>query len=279
VNQDSDLRRLFVLLGDPVEHSSSPAIHNSAFAATKMRAVYTALRAPDEMVGPLMREIARAGGGGNVTVPHKATAGRALDLASEAVQATGACNVFWWEDGRGLCGDNTDVPGFGVAAEAVLGASLRDTRVLLLGAGGAARAVVHRCLTSGVAGLDVLSRSRMRGEGLADQFGRPPALRLIEESEASSVDRYDLVVNATSVGLQATDSLIIEPAALGATALLDLVYGPDETELVKAARGAGIRAEDGRRMLAEQAALSFELWFDMEAPRDAMYRSVGLQDS
>jgi len=271
--------RLFVLLGDPVHHSASPDIQNAAFAAAGMSAAYTALRAPEVLVGPLMRAVARAGGGGNVTLPHKRAAESALDIASHAVRATGACNVFWWEEGRGLCGDNTDVSGFCAAAEAVLGGSLRGARVLLLGAGGAACAVVHACLKNEVAGLDVWNRTRQRGEELVERFARPSALRLLDGGDSAETERYDLVVNATSVGLNLTDPPVLDPGALKSDVLLDLVYGPDETALVKAARNAGMEAEDGRRMLVEQAAESFERWFAAEAPRDVMYRAVGLDSS
>ena len=274
---DATIPQLYVLLGDPTHHSLSPRMQNAAFAAAKLDAVYVALRTPAELVGPLMREVAQAGGGGNVTLPHKGVAAGALDEASEAVHATGACNVFWWEEGKGLCGDNTDVDAFRVAAESFLGSSLLGARVLLLGAGGAARAVVQACLVSGAMRLDVLNRSAARAEQLVESFGRPSMLNTVNRSDIAGSLRYDLVVNATSLGLRPVDPLPLEPDLLNGAALIDLVYGLQETAFVKAARRSGLEAEDGRRILVEQAARSYQVWFGREAPRHVMYESVGLQ--
>ncbi|MGD8866334.1 MAG: shikimate dehydrogenase [Gemmatimonadales bacterium] len=276
MSQPFQPRTLYVLLGDPVHHSLSPALHNSAFASLKLESVYVALRAPGALVAPLMRAVARQGGGGNVTLPHKRSAVQALDRASSAVAATGACNAFWWEEGAGLCGDNTDVEGFTAAAEALLEGPLKDRRVLLVGAGGAARAVAYACLTRGVARLDLLNRSLARSESLARDLGEPTRLRLLERMEDVRSEVYDLAVNATSLGLRASDPMALDPAAIKAGAILDLVYGPDDTRLVRAARDAGLRAADGRRMLVEQAAASFRLWVGREPPRQAMAAAIGL---
>jgi shikimate dehydrogenase len=267
---------LYVLLGDPVHHSLSPAMHNAAFKALGLEAVYVAMYAPAELVAPLMRAVATDGAGGNVTVPHKRAAADALDHAAASVVATRACNVFWWEEGRGLCGDNTDVEGFTVAAEGLVGGPLRGRRVLLLGAGGAARAVAYACISAGVARLDLTNRSRERSESLLRDFGKPNGLRLLERAGEASSEVYDLVVNATSLGLRPSDPLPLDPAGVEAGAILDLVYGPADTPLVRAAREAGLRAEDGRRMLVEQAASSFRLWTGREPPREAMYAAAGL---
>jgi shikimate dehydrogenase len=269
-------RRLYVLLGDPVHHSLSPTLHNGAFAALGLESLYVALRAPAELVGPLMRAVAREGGGGNVTLPHKGSAAAALDHAEPAVTATGACNAFWWDEGRGLCGDNTDVAGFAAAAEALINGSLKGCRVLLLGAGGAGRAVAYACLARGVARLDLVNRSMARSESLARALGEPGCLRLRERLEDTESEFYDLAVNATSLGLRAADPMPLDPAAIEARAVLDLVYSRAETPLVRAARDAGLRAEDGRRMLVEQAVASFRLWVGREPPRELMSTAVGL---
>lgn len=269
-------RPIYALLGAPVHHSLSPALQNAAFRALEIDAVYVALWAWDELVGPLMRSLALAGGGGNVTVPHKRAAARALDTAGAAVRATGACNVFWWEEGRGLCGDNTDVAAFRTAAEGVLSAELSRCRVLLLGAGGAARAVVYACVGAGADSVDILNRSRDRAETLVEDLDAPPTVRVLEGGEPSSEERYDLIVNATSLGLDPSDPLPLEPGAVRTRAILDLVYGRDETPFVRAARAAGIDAADGRLMLVEQALLSFRKWFDRDPPREVLLEAVGL---
>ena len=131
--------QVLALLGDPVDHSLSPVIQNAAFREAGVDGVYVALRceAPD-LVG-FMHGLGRAGGGGNITLPYKQKAASFLDERSEAVRRTGACNTFWGRDGK-VCGDNTDVEGFRRALKHFLGRSSEGFRVLLLGAGGAARA-------------------------------------------------------------------------------------------------------------------------------------------
>jgi shikimate dehydrogenase len=223
-----------------------------------------------------MRSVSRLGGGGNVTVPYKRLAADSLDHPTETVTSTGACNVFWWEEGKGLCGDNTDVEAFQTAAEALVGTGLADRRVLLLGAGGAARAAAYACARAKVEHLDIANRTSSRAESLADTFGGVVPMRAVKISDLES-RAYDLVVNATSLGLAPGDPLPVDPRSLESEALLDLVYGHDETPLVRAARETGIAAEDGRRMLVEQAAASFQRWFRVGPPREVMYRAVGLE--
>lgn len=269
------LGRLYVLLGDPVKHSMSPALQNAAMRELGLDAVYVGLLAWEELVESLMRSVSRLGGGGNVTVPYKRLAADCLDHPSETVNATGACNVFWWEEGKGLCGDNTDVEAFQTAAKALLGAGLADARVLLLGAGGAARAVAYACAEAKVDRLDIANRTLPSAVSLADEFGRVISMQALELSDLES-RTYDLVVNATSLGLAPDDPLPVDPRVLESGALLDLVYGRAETPLVRAAREAGVRAVDGCHMLVEQAAASFQRWFRLDPPRDVMYRAVGL---
>jgi len=267
--------RLFVLLGSPVTHSLSPTLHNAAFQAAGLSAVYVALRTRSELVAPLIAEICRRGGGGNVTLPHKARAARALDRPTEAVRATGACNTFWQRGGE-VWGDNTDVAGFITAAEHVLGGGLAGRRVLVIGAGGAAAAVVHGCLSQEVAWLGLCNRTQARAEALFARMGAPDVIEVVRDARDLEEREYDLMVNATSLGLRVEDPLPVDPRRTRATALLDLVYGREETALVRTARASGWRAEDGRRMLVEQAVASFERWFDREAPRLEMLRAVGL---
>jgi shikimate dehydrogenase len=251
-------------------------MQNAAIEAHRLDAVYVALRSPDELVAALMRSVAEAGGGGNVTVPHKRVAARSLDNSSESVLATGACNVFWWQDDRGLCGDNTDVSGFITAADTLLEASLAGSRVLLLGAGGAARAVAYACLSCGAERVDLANRTPDKAEALYRDLGEPAEITLLRKADGFPSAPYDLVVNATALGLDRSDPLPIDPTSVGAAAVMDLVYGAADTRFVRAAREAGLRAEDGRRMLVEQAAESFRRWFDLEPPRNRMYEAVGL---
>lgn len=262
--------RPIVLLGDPVGHSLSPRFQNAAFVAAGVDGVYLALRCAAEHVPGLIRGITAGGGGGNVTVPHKRVAAEVVEKRTEAVQRTGACNTYWAEDGR-ICGDNTDVSGFTAAVSALVG-SPAGMRVLLLGAGGAARAAVVALFGAGADGIVLWNRTRERAEALRDAFD-PSGRRIRVTSDAAELrgEAFDLVVNATSVGLRAGDPLPLDLATLrGAGAALDMMYAPDETPWVRHARALGIRAADGLEMLIQQGAASFERWWGRPAPIDAM---------
>jgi shikimate dehydrogenase len=276
VNLEGRTPRLYVLLGNPVHHSLSPTLQNAAMRAVGIDAVYIGLRAWRELVGPLMRAVALGGGGGNVTVPHKRVAALALDHATDAAHATGACNVFWWDGERGLVGDNTDVDGFRFAAETLMGSRLAGSRLLLLGAGGAARAVAYACLKDEVERVDILNRTRAKAVSLVSDLGGGDVLRILDGGQPPDSERYDLIVNATSLGLADTDPLPLPLHDVKGGAVLDLVYGRQSTAWVRAARQAGLPAQDGRFMLVEQAASSFQRWFQIEPPRETMLRAVGL---
>ncbi len=258
--------RLFAILGDPVSHSASPRLYNAAFRAAHLDAAYAALRCAADDVPGLVRGLARAGGGGNVTVPHKAVAAAAIEEPSDAVLRTGACNTFWLEAGR-IRGDNTDVAGFTAAAGRLL-PSLAGTRVLLLGAGGAARAVVAALLAAPAERILLRNRSRVRADALLADF---PGGRLDLAPDDLRGERFDLVVNATSLGLHVGDPLPLDLDTLGGVAtLLDLVYSPEETPLVLAARARGLPAADGKEMLVAQAEAAFARWFGTRPPDGVM---------
>lgn len=259
--------RVFALLGDPVSHSLSPRFQNAALHALALDGVYVALRcAPDE-VGTLAGALARAGGGGNVTVPHKSRAARAVERATDAVRRTGACNTFWLEDGR-VWGDNTDVEGVAAAVEGLLGRPPAGASVLLLGAGGAAAAALCALADAGAARVVVSNRTPGRAEALAARFAGSGARVVAGEPGG---ERFDLAVNATALGLRPGDPLPLEPdAGPPVGAALDLVYAPGETPWVRAMRARGVPAADGSEMLLRQGAAAFRRWWGVEPPLDAM---------
>ncbi|MEZ4414757.1 MAG: shikimate dehydrogenase [Gemmatimonadota bacterium] len=260
--------RVYALLGDPVAHSSSPVMQNAAFRAAGKDAVYVALRSDELGFAPLLRGIALAGGGGNVTLPHKERAARVIDEATEDVRRTGACNTFWLQDGR-VHGDNTDVEGFRRALDLAFPGSRVGWRVLLLGAGGAARAVLVALLDEGVEHVTLHNRTVERARSVARRIGGE-RVRVAESAESFSGDRFDLVVNSTSLGLRPSDALPLSIRQLREVgAVIDLLYGT-ETPLVAEARGAGIPVADGRGMLLHQGAVAFERWWSEPAPLEAM---------
>lgn len=253
-----------------MEHSLSPSLHRGAFHELERDACYVAVEAREEEVAPLMRALARSGGGGNVTLPHKERAARAVEAPRDAVRATGACNCFWRDDDGRLAGDNTDVEGFAGAAGELLGAErpLEGRSVLLLGAGGAARAVAWACLDGGTASVDVLNRTVERARRLADRF-HDDRLRVLEGREGAA-SGYDLVVNATSLGLESTDPLPLALGGIEVGVALDLVYAQGGTAWTAHAESLEIPARDGREMLLRQAAASLRRWFGEAPPLSAL---------
>jgi len=261
--------RVLALLGDPVSHSLSPVIQNAAFTHAGVDGVYVSVRcAADDLVG-FMRGLSRAGGGGNITLPHKEKAASVVDVPSDAVRRTGACNTFWGgPDGR-VHGDNTDVEGVRRALRGFLG-GLRGMRVLLLGGGGAARAALMGLLEEDVAEVVILNRTTERARAVARRIGgqRARVALLPEELRGQS---FDLALNATRLGLSPDDPAPFDfdiPSRVGAA--MDLVYGRKTTPFVNAAEKFGIRAVDGGEMLVQQGAASFERWWGSSAPVEAM---------
>jgi shikimate dehydrogenase len=257
-----------VLLGHPVAHSLSPRLQNAALRRAGIGLVYEALDvAPAELGATLaaLREIAAAG---NVTIPHKEAVAAQCDGLTPVARRVGAVNTFWCERGR-LIGDNTDVGGFEMAAADLLPRreDARPIVVGLLGAGGAAAAVLAAVERWTGARARVFSRSPDRTRRLCARFGDfAEAVGTAEDAARGA----ELVVNATPIGLQ-DDAMPIAPERLepGAAAL-DLVYRPGGTAWTQAVTKLGRRAVDGTGVLIEQGALAFERWFGVAPDRAAM---------
>ena len=260
----------FRLLGRPVSHSVSPALHEAAFRHWGIDASYGALDvAPEDLESTVAR--VAAAGGGNVTLPYKSRVAALIERPGDTVRGTDACNCFWGSP-DGLRGENTDVGGF-IAACGDLGVSLAGARVLVLGAGGAARAVLHALEREGAGRVEIWNRTRSRAEALAAGARLDTRVR----ADPPRGIGVDLVVNATRLGLDPADPLPLELADVDAGAALDLVYGPDRTAWVRHASARGIPCADGVDMLVHQAALSLGWWFpEREPPVDAMRRAAAV---
>jgi shikimate dehydrogenase len=252
--------RIFALLGDPVVHSLSPAMYNSAFRALGMAAVYIPVRCSSRDLPGLMGGIARSGGGGNVTVPHKELAGRLVQDATEVARLAGACNTFWRHAER-VRGDNTDVAGVLAAMDELC---VQGGSWLVAGTGGAARAVVLAARERG-ARIAVSSREHARATEFAAWAGERGVPAAVPEE-------CDVLVNATPLGLRRDDAPPIPlEAAPGARVALDLVYARGETPWVHQCRTAGLKARDGRTMLLMQGVAAFERWYpDVSPPVEIM---------
>lgn len=266
--------RVFAILGDPVEHSLSPVIQNAAFREEGVDGVYVALHCNAERMIGFMSGLAGSGGGGNVTLPHKEKAASVLDQPSEAVRRTGACNTFWREGGK-LHGDNTDVAGFGRALQHFLGGPAAGYRVLLLGAGGAARAALVSLIDDQAEDVLILNRTVERARAVARRIGGD-RVRVAESPSEVDHGKFDLVVNTTRLGLHSEDRLPFELERLSRVgAVMDLVYnGSGATPFVAASKHRGIPAVDGGEMLVRQGAAAFECWWSQAAPIDAMRRAM-----
>ncbi len=265
--------RVFTILGNPVEHSLSPVIQNAAFQEAQVDGVYVALRCDAEQMVGFMSGLGRSGGAGNVTLPHKEKAASVLDKPLEAVRRTGACNTFWGESGK-LCGDNTDVEGFRRAQRHFLDGAATGYRVLLLGAGGAARAALVSLIDDGVQDVLILNRTVERARAVARRIGGD-RVRVAESHSDVDDGEFDLVVNTTRLGLHSDDELPFDLERLSrADAVMDLVYGPSATAFVAASKRLGIPAVDGGEMLVHQGAAAFERWWGEEAPIDAMRQAL-----
>jgi shikimate dehydrogenase len=253
------------LIGDPVAHSLSPAMHNAAFAALALPHRYEAheVKAAKlaEVVGHIRREDVL---GANVTIPHKEAVLRLVDDVSDGARAIGAANTIVRRGGR-LTADNTDGYGFRRALEAL---SIDAHRALVLGAGGAARACVFELLQAGIE-VTVANRTRDRAESLARSVRvERRRARAVAWPTQDDLDATELLVNATPLGMHNEDP--IKGRRLP-RAIVDLVPLATETPLVKRAKAAeNVTVVDGLTMLLHQAARSFELWTGAPAPLEAM---------
>ncbi|HSL59990.1 MAG TPA: shikimate dehydrogenase [Acidimicrobiales bacterium] len=272
--------RVAAVIGHPVRHSLSPAIHNAAFAATGLDWTYLAFDVePGDAAAAVAAMRALGLGGLSVTMPHKAAVLDHLDRVSPEAAALGAVNCIV-PDGGELVGHNTDGGGFVDSLAADAGFDPSGARCLVLGAGGAARAVVVALARAGAVEVVVVNRSAApaeRAAALAGAVGRV--------GDPTDVRAADLVVNATPVGMHGgPNGSPVDTTWLGPHQLVaDLVYHPSTTPLLLAADERGARTLGGVGMLVHQAARAFELWTGRPAPiaamRAAVDRSVGADAS
>lgn len=257
--------RVVGVIGDPVEHSLSPVIHNAAFEALGLDWVYLAFRVPrGEATGALGAVRVLGLAGLNITVPHKADTAAACDELTPVAARLRSVNTVVRRDDGSLLGDSTDGQGF-LRAIADEGVDPAGRRALVLGAGGAARAVVLALVGAG-ATVTVAARRREAAEEAAFLGATPAGLDDATELLAG----HDLVVNATPLGLRGEPPPFDPGALAGEQVVADLVYRAGGTPLVRAARERGARAFDGVGMLVHQGALAFRLWIGQDAPLDTM---------
>jgi shikimate dehydrogenase len=274
----------FAVIGDPVSHSKSPAMHAAAYRALGLPHCYEAVHVTADRVPQVIAEL-RAGrfDGLNVTVPHKERVMALVDTVDPGARVAGAANTLVRDgDGR-ITAYNTDAPALAAELRALAGpdAPLTGGRALVLGSGGAARAAIAALAQLGVAEIAVRARS-LDDPALRERFlSSAPAPVVIEPwAAAASEAGVVALVQATSAGMAGASpgeevAGIVGWATLPDRAVaIDVVYAPRETPWLRAARARGLRADDGLGMLARQGALAFELWLGVPAPLDAMRRAI-----
>lgn len=271
---------LYGVFGNPVRHSLSPLIHNAAFKALGMNAVYLAFEVHPEGLGLAFEGIRSLDlRGANLTIPFKEVAMDFIDEVPEDVdRAIGAINTVVNKKGV-LVGYNTDGPGFLTALAGELRFHPAGKNILVLGAGGAGRGVVFALARSGASRIFIYNRTRSRAEGLVE-FAAPhfseTEIEPVISLDELRLQKIDLVVNATSCGMKDQEEMPFDLKLLKSRpAVYDLVYSPAETPFLKEAKALGWRAANGLGMLTAQAALSFELWTGKkEGVREAMTEAL-----
>lgn len=273
------------VFGDPVAHSASPPMHNAALAHCGLPVGYTRLHIRPDELAEALRLLPRQGFlGANVTIPHKTGALAAMDRVDDHARRIGAVNTVVVEGGE-LVGFNTDGPGLVRALRSEFGVDLRDLRVLVLGAGGGAgRAIAIQCGLERCERLVLVNRTPEKAEALRRElepffagphvFGPGPRLSVVPWEDAAlraEMERVDLIINCTSVGMKSTDASPLPASVLQPHLLVfDTIYTTSRTRLMQAADDAGARSANGLSMLLHQGAISFGIWFDREAPVEVM---------
>ena len=252
------------IIGWPVEHARSPLLHQYWLRTLGIAGSYERHAVEPGMTAAFIRSLRERGlAGCNVTIPLKEEAYRAVDARDAAAEAVGAVNTIWLEGGRTIA-TNTDVYGF--MRHLDLSAprwKAKDRPAVVLGAGGASRAIVHGLLTAGVGEVRLFNRTRDRAEIVARHFGARVTVGDWAERVAATRDA-GLLVNTTSLGMAKTGPLDMPVERLPADGVVaDIVYVPLETDLLAAARRRGLVAVDGLGMLMHQGVPGFERWFGM----------------
>ena len=255
------MKKLFGVLGNPIEHSMSPLIHNDAFEKHSINGVYLPFCVEDNELQQAVEGLKALGAGGfNVTVPFKSRILPYIDVLDDFANEVGAVNTVVIKDGQ-LYGYNTDGPGF-VKGLLTLTKRVEDKNVLIIGAGGAARGIYFALAKSGVAKLDLANRTVSSAEQIvADYHGsiRSNAISLVEAER--SLGQYDIIIQTTSVGLADDNASPLSLKELNQHAIVcDIIYNPLQTRILKEAKERGNQVQNGVDMFVYQGALAFELW-------------------
>ena len=264
--------------GHPIKHSRSPKIHGHWLAKHGIDGSYQAIDLePQDFAEFLATLQANGYQGGNVTIPHKEAAFVLVDRRDQAADEIGAVNTLWFEDGA-LWGGNTDGHGFAANLDDHAPDWASNGPAVVLGAGGASRAVIHALKQRGVADIRIVNRTLARAQELRDRFGAGVSAHGMAQTGELLADA-GLLVNTTALGMHGNEGLSADPELLPDHAIVtDIVYVPLETPLLAAARARRLKAVDGLGMLLNQAVPGFERWFGVRPQVTAELRALIVAD-
>ena len=264
--------------GHPIKHSRSPKIHGHWLAKHDIDGSYEAIDvAPQDFAEFIAALRANGFRGGNVTIPHKEAAFALVHRRDQAAEEIGAVNTLWFEDGL-LWGGNTDGHGFAANLDDYAPGWANTGPAVVLGAGGASRAVIQALKQRGVGDIRIVNRTLARAQELRDRFGAGVSAHGTAETHELLADA-GLLVNTTALGMVGNEGLAADPALLPDHAIVtDLVYVPLETPLLAAARARGLKTVDGLGMLLNQAVPGFEHWFGIRPQVTAELRALIVAD-
>lgn len=264
--------KTYCIIGDPIDHSLSPAIHNAAFNTLGLNCSYIAFRVQEGQLKNSIDSLRSINiGGFNVTMPHKVKVLNYVDRCDKTVQLVGAANTVNNEEGK-FCAYNTDVAGF-IRPLRKRKVDFNGIEVLILGAGGAARAVVVALSgEKGIANINIFNRNTDRSTNLAN-LAKKLGLKasIISNDDVQKIAyKSDLIINTTPLGMSNEQSLIKSASISKDSIVYDIVYKPINTKLIENAKTAGAQVVYGYEMLLAQATASFKIWLKMEPPIDSM---------
>ena len=269
------MSKSFAVIGDPIDHSLSPNIHSAAFRETGLDSSYIAYRIPKGELKEGIEGLKKIKiYGFNITIPHKIEMIKYLDTMDESCSLIGAVNMVTNKDGI-LKGYNTDMDGF-LEPFKKKKLSITNTKVLLIGSGGAARAIVAAFAKEKAKSITIANRTLDNANTLS-VFSKKIGLNsnaIKIEDVKNTVKNYDIIVNATSVGLRNEPSVISLEGISEKTIVYDIVYMPMNTDFIKKAKEKNAIVIYGYEMLLGQAARAFEIWHGMEAPYNAMKKAL-----
>ena len=264
--------RTYCIIGDPIDHSLSPAIHNAAFSSLGLNCSYISFRVQEGQLKNSLDSLRAINiGGFNVTMPHKVRVLEYVDQYDKTVELVGAANTVKNEDGK-FCAYNTDVLGF-IKPLHQRGIDFNGFEVTILGAGGAARAVaVALAGERGIANINIFNRNIDRSKELANMLKKLGLKASIVSSDniQNIASKSNLIINTTPLGMKGEHSLIKSSNIRNDAIVYDIVYKPINTNLLENARTAGAKVVYGYEMLLEQAIASFKIWFQRDPPIEPM---------